>query len=105
MKLKRIDLKFTGRFKVVFKFIIKKLILIVLSILFFALGIIGLVLPIIPQVPFFILSLICIVLLSKRLYHKVVGSRFYINKCIPHIRKHKFLTKIDSLARKIVEGG
>lgn len=105
MKLKGIDLKFTGRFKVVFKVIIKKLILVVLSVLFFALGIIGLVLPIVPQVPFFILSLICIVLLSKKLYHKVVGSKFYTNKCVPHIRKHKFLGKIDSLARKIVEDG
>ena len=87
----------------VVRFLVKKIVLVSLSVLFLVLGIVGLVLPIIPQVPFFILSLICIVLLSKKLYHKVVGSKFYKNKCITCIERHKFLGKIDSLARKIVE--
>ena len=86
-----------------FKVIVKKIILFLMSIIFLIFGIIGLIIPVVPQVPFFILSLICVVVLSSKLYHKVVNSKFYINKCTPYINKHKFLYKLDSLARKIVE--
>lgn len=86
-----------------FKVIIKKIILLLMSIVFLIFGIIGLVIPVIPQVPFFILSFICVVLLSHKLYYRIVNSKFYKNKCMPCIKRHKFLKRIDFLARKIVE--
>ena len=82
----------------------KKLILLLMSILFLILGVIGLVLPIIPQVPFFVSSLVCVILLSNKLYNKLINSKFYITKVVPYINKHEILLKLSSKINELVWG-
>ncbi|MEE1010297.1 MAG: DUF454 family protein [Agathobacter sp.] len=55
----------------------KRIIWIFLFIIFFILGCIGLVLPIIPQVPFLIGSLYCLSKVSVRVHRIIEKSLFY----------------------------
>jgi uncharacterized membrane protein YbaN (DUF454 family) len=50
---------------------------IALAVFFFILGIIGLLLPIVPQVPFFVMSLLFLSLASRRVHRKV---RRFLNR-------------------------
>ena len=55
----------------------KKMIFYILGALFFILGIVGLILPIVPQVPFFLLSFICFVRCSPRIKKWFVSTKMY----------------------------
>ena len=51
----------------------------VLGCISFALGTIGIVLPVLPTVPFYMLTLFCFAKSSKRLHCWFIGSSFYKN--------------------------
>lgn len=59
--------------------LIIKIILIVIGCISFVLGTIGIVLPILPTVPFYLLTLICFAKSSDRLHQWFVSSKFYKN--------------------------
>ncbi|ORX76622.1 hypothetical protein BCR32DRAFT_303341, partial [Anaeromyces robustus] len=61
------------------KHIIIKIILIIIGSISFILGSIGIVLPILPTFPFYLLTLICFAKSSDRLHQWFINSKFYKN--------------------------
>lgn len=55
----------------------KKILCITLAVFFYILGIIGLILPVIPQVPFFIIGTIFASIASKKIKNWILNSRLY----------------------------
>lgn len=74
----------------------KKMIFFLLGALFFILGIVGLILPIIPQVPFFLLSFICFVRCSPRIQKWFVGTALY-QKYLKEMVEKKGTTKKNKI--------
>lgn len=65
-------------FKIVFRFIrknIKSIVYISLSVVFFFLGVLGIILPVLPGIPFFVLSFVILIRLSKPFARFVLGSK------------------------------
>ncbi len=71
----------------------KKVLYITLAILFFAAGIVGLALPVIPQVPFFIACAICIMHVSKKFDRWVKKQPLYRDHVETMALKNKYLAK------------
>ncbi len=69
----------------------KKIICIILAVIFYILGIIGLCLPIIPQVPFLVLGFFFSSIASKKFKEKVMGTNFYKKHIEEHVLNNKFL--------------
>ena len=59
------------------KAIIKKYIFILIGIFFMILGVIGLIIPVIPQVPFFVLGVVFLSAGSKRLHRLIRKTTLY----------------------------
>lgn len=72
----------------------KRFIYVILSIFFFLLGIIGLALPVIPQVPFFVLGLAFLAGASRRVHNRIISTSFYQKHGEQFIEKHKLLRKL-----------
>lgn len=64
--------------------LVTKIAFIIVGVIFFVLGVAGLILPIIPQIPFFILSIFFLCMGSKRFKKMFVGTKIYQN----HLKKH-----------------
>ena len=62
-------------------------VLFVIGIFFILLGFVGLLLPVVPQVPFFIIGAICLMKSSNRI-------RDWVKHCQKFIEKSKFLKRI-----------
>jgi len=78
---------------------VKKYLLIFLGTISFALGIVGVILPVLPTTPFLLLASFCYIRSSKRLYnglinHKIFGE--YIYNYLTY-RKVKKSTKLGAL--------
>lgn len=74
---------------------IRKMLYFTLAVLLFAAGIIGLMLPVIPQVPFFIAGVIFMMHASTKFKSLIKKSRLYREHAEKIISKNKFLSKIQ----------
>ena len=72
----------------------RKILCLIIASLFYILGIIGLIIPIIPQVPFFILGTIFLILGFKGIKEKIIKSDFYKQHFKKHVDKNNILKKI-----------
>ena len=82
----------------------KKIICLIFASIFYFLGIIGLIIPIIPQIPFFIIGTIFIVIGFERIKDRILESDFYKENLKYFVDKNTILKKIfnqKSWKRKI----
>ncbi len=75
---------------------IKKIVCLVFSALFYLIGIVGLIIPIFPQIPFFIIGTIFMVIGFKNFKVKIMKSKFYKKHIEKKLNKNKFLNYIFS---------
>lgn len=68
--------------------------LFVIGLFFILLGFIALLLPVVPQVPFFIVGAICLMKSSDRIKYWVKDHRLYQINCQKVIEKSKLLKRI-----------
>lgn len=74
----------------------KKIICLIFASVFYLLGIIALIIPIIPQIPFFIIGTIFIVIGFKSIKEKILESNFYKQYLNHFVEKNNILKKIFS---------
>ena len=79
----------------------KKLICLVMASVFYILGIIGLIIPIIPQMPFFIIGTIFMIIGFEKLKDKILKSDFYREHLKGLVNKNKTLKKLFSKKSEI----
>lgn len=72
----------------------KKICFLILGIAFLIIGIIGLALPIIPQIPFLVLGTCLLIMSSKKIKDFVLNHRLYYTHVEPHIKKSKIMSRI-----------
>lgn len=68
--------------------------LVIPSIIFFVLGIIGLILPVIPQIPFFIISMLFLASASEKFRRYIITNKVYIKYIKKYIDKNEKLSAI-----------
>ena len=66
---------------------------ITLGVLFFGLGVVGTVLPLIPTTPFIVLSAVCFSKSSNRLHEWCVSTKFYRNNVDGFVKHRKMTVK------------
>ncbi len=66
---------------------VKRLIFLVIGFICLGLGAIGVVLPILPTVPFFLATVVCFANSSQKLHSWFVGTRLYQNNVEPFLQK------------------
>ncbi|WP_076461440.1 DUF454 family protein [Limosilactobacillus caccae] len=59
-------------------------------------GIIGLLLPVIPQVPFFLVTIFCIAKISPRFHKWLLSNRLYLKYLAPIIAKFRLKRVVKS---------
>ena len=72
----------------------KKIICLILASLFYLIGIIGLIIPIVPQIPFFIIGTIFIIIGFETIKEKILESKLYEKYLKEWISENNFLIKI-----------
>ena len=72
----------------------KKIICLILASLFYLLGIIGLIIPIVPQIPFFIIGTIFIIIGFETIKEKILESKLYEKYLKEWVSENNFLKKI-----------
>lgn len=72
----------------------KKIICLVMASIFYILGIIGLIIPIIPQIPFFIMGTIFLVIGFKGVKERMIKSNFYKQHLKKYVDKNNIFKKI-----------
>lgn len=77
----------------------KRIIYVILAVFFFILGVIGLLFPVIPQVPFFAVSVLFLCAASEKFRKKFTGSRLYQKHLKKYMDKNK---KWRALIEKIM---
>jgi hypothetical protein len=73
---------------------VKKLVFLLLAAVFIILGLIGLAIPVVPQVPFFVVAALLIASVSERFRHFVISNKFYRKHLKQHVMKHKTIKKM-----------
>lgn len=78
---------------------LKKLLLVVIGCISLGLGMIGIVLPILPTVPFFLLTVLCFANSSQKLHDWFVGTNMYKKHLESYVQKRGMTmqTKISIL--------
>jgi len=66
----------------------KKIVFLYLSFFFFRLGVIGLIIPIIPQVPFFVLSFMFLAGSSRHFRKYIVSTKLFNKFLKGYVDKH-----------------
>ena len=66
----------------------KKILMTVLAVVFFILGVIGLLIPVIPQIPFFVLSVLLMSAASDRFKKAFTETKLYKKHLEKHVAKH-----------------
>ena len=72
----------------------KKIICIIFASVFYILGFIGLLIPVIPQVPFFVVGTLMLALGSKKVKEKIKSTKFYNEHVEEYLEKYKILRVI-----------
>lgn len=72
----------------------KKIICLIFASLFYLLGIIGLIIPIVPQIPFFIIGTIFLIIGFQTIKEKILESKLYEKYLKEWVNKNNFLRKI-----------
>ena len=72
----------------------KKTICLIFATIFYLLGIVGLIIPIVPQIPFFIIGTIFMIIGFKSFKTKIMESEFYKEHLQEIVSRNKFLKKI-----------
>ena len=72
----------------------KKIICLILASLFYLLGIIGLIIPIVPQIPFFIIGTIFIIIGFETIKEKILESKLFEKYLKEWVSENNFLKKI-----------
>lgn len=68
--------------------------LFIVGVFFILLGFVGLLLPVVPQVPFFLVGAICLMKSSHRIKEWVKGHELYQKHCRKIIERSKMLKRI-----------
>ncbi len=68
--------------------------LFIVGVFFILLGFVGLMLPVVPQVPFFLVGAICLMKSSHRIKEWVKGHELYQKHCQKIIERSKILKRI-----------
>lgn len=68
--------------------------LFIVGVFFILLGFVGLMLPVVPQVPFFLVGAICLMKSSYRIKEWVKGHELYQKHCQKIIERSKILKRI-----------
>ena len=68
--------------------------MLLLAALFFILGVIGLLLPVIPQIPFFAAGCVCLAAGSERFRRWFTNTGFYNRYGKEFIKKHQILSDL-----------
>lgn len=71
--------------------------LVIPSILFFILGIIGLIIPIVPQIPFFIVSILFLAAASEKFKRYIISTNVYKKYIEKFVNKHEKLSDIMNI--------
>lgn len=66
---------------------VKKLIYLIIGCICLGLGCIGVVLPILPTVPFFLVTIFCFAKSSQKLYDWFIGTKLYKNHLDSYVKK------------------
>ena len=74
----------------------KKIICLILASIFYILGTIGLIIPIIPQIPFFVIGTIFLIIGFERIKDKILESNFYQEHLKDFVNKNNILKRIFS---------
>ena len=74
----------------------KKIICLIFASVFYILGIIGLIIPIIPQIPFFIIGTIFLIIGFEGIKEGILESNFYKLHFKKYVDKNTVLKKIFS---------
>ena len=72
----------------------KKIICLICASVFYLLGIIGLIIPIIPQIPFFIIGTIFLIIGFEKIKEKILESKLYEKYLKKWVNKNNILRKI-----------
>lgn len=64
-------------------------VLTVIGVIFFIIGIVGLTLPVVPQVPFFLVSLVCFARGCPPLHRRIRATKLYKKHIEPYVRGEK----------------
>ena len=72
----------------------KTLLYVTVGVAFTGLGIVGLLLPVVPQIPFFAVAFCSFLRCSERLTRKFTGSRFYRNHVTGWRKKYPLAEKL-----------
>ena len=72
----------------------KKIICLIFASLFYLLGIIGLIIPIVPQIPFFIIGTIFLIIGFETIKEKILESKLYEKYLKEWVSENNFLRKI-----------
>ena len=76
--------------------VMKRIIFVIIGIFFMILGLIGLMLPVIPQVPFLVLGALFLMRGSRWINAKITGSELYKEHIEEHIAENKFCQRFLS---------
>lgn len=74
----------------------KKIICLIFAVIFYLLGIVGLIIPIIPQIPFFVIGTVFLIIGFEGVKEKIIKSNFYKKYLKEYVEKNKILNKIFS---------
>ena len=72
----------------------KKILLLILAGVFFILGAVGLLIPVIPQIPFFALAIVFACSGSDKIKEKIRTSSIYEKHLKKYIESNRFLSSI-----------
>ena len=74
----------------------KKIICLIFASVFYLLGIIGLIIPIIPQIPFLVIGTFFLIIGFKGIKEKIMKSNFYKQHLKKYVDKNNTLKKLFS---------
>ena len=72
----------------------KKIVFLIIGVVLMILGIIGLMLPVVPQIPFLVAGAIMLLLGSEQIKNYITHHHLFKDHVEPHIHKSKWISGI-----------